>query len=312
MAKKVLKQVSFIRDSVPKVINYEFEKSISYSQTVAYNTCPHFWALDRIKGLKPFRPSIHTVFGTSLHEVLQEWLTVLYTETAIKAGKMDLEGLLQQKLSTIYAKEKESFGQHFTTAEELSSFYEDGVEILRFIRRKRAVYFSTKNVHLVGVEIPLIYPLAPNIFFKGFIDVLLYDSDLDTYTILDIKTSTSGWNAYAKKDDKKLAQLLLYKDFLAKQFNLDVDKVDVKYFIVKRRVPADPEFPAMGKRVQEFIPPSGKAKRNQALAALDIFIKDAFTEQGQYIEKEYEKRPSKSNCIFCDFKGTEYCTVGVF
>ena len=65
----------------------------------------------------------------------------------------------------------------------------------------------------------------------------------------------------------------------------------------------------MGRRVQEFVPPSGKIKRGQATTALSKFIDDAFDKQGQYIDKEYEKKPSKSNCMFCEYKDTEHCTA---
>ena len=311
MAKKVLKQVQLIRNFCNPTIDYNTQKSISYSQTLAYNTCPHQWALKYVKGLHEYKPSIHTVFGTSLHEVVQEWLTELYEGTVKKSAEMDLGQLLHQKLFSIYAQEKEKYGKHFSTPEQLSEFYDDGVEILEYVRKKRSSYFGTRYYKLVGVEIPLIHQIADNIFFKGYIDIVLYDEQDDRYIILDIKTSTSGWNDYAKKDDKKLAQLLLYKEFLARQFNIDVDKVDVKYFIVKRKVPADPEYPAMGRRVQEFIPPSGKIKRGQATTALTKFIDDAFDSHGKYIDKEYDKKPSKSNCMFCDFKGTEHCHAGV-
>jgi hypothetical protein len=311
MTKKVLKEVSLVKDFVTPTIDYTFQKSISYSQTLSYNTCPHQWALKYVKGLQEYRPSIHTVFGTALHEVMQEWLTELYEGTVKKSNEMDLGALLHDKLFSIYAQEKEKYGQHFSTSEQLSEFHNDGVEILKYVRKKRSSYFGTKYYKLVGVEIPLVYTIGRNIFFKGYIDIVLYDEQDDKYIILDIKTSTSGWNEFAKKDDKKLAQLLLYKEFLAKQFGIDVDKVDVKYFIVKRKVPADPEFPAMGRRVQEFIPPSGKIKRGQATTALTKFIDDAFDMHGKYIDKEYDKKPSKSNCMFCDFKGTEHCHAGV-
>ena len=290
MAKKLLKQISLIRDFCNPVIDYNISKSISYSQTLAYNTCPHQWALKYVKGLQEYKPSIHTVFGTAVHEVMQEWLT---------------------ELQTIYAQEKERYGKHFSNSQELSEFHNDGIEILEYVRKKRSVYFGTKYYKLVGVEIPLIHKISDNVFFKGYIDIVLYDEQDDKYIILDIKTSTSGWNDWAKKDDKKLAQLLLYKEFLARQFDIDVDKVDVKYFIVKRKVPANPEFPAMGRRVQEFIPPSGKIKRGQATTALTKFINDAFDSQGQYVDKEYDKTPSRSNCMFCEFKGTEHCHAGV-
>lgn len=311
MAKKVLKQVQLIQNFQNLVIDYDTQKSISYSQTLAYNTCPHQWALAYVKGLQEYTPSIHTVFGTAFHETLQEWLTVLYEDTIKKAMEIDLEASLLQKMQTIYCQEKEKYGKHFSTSEQLTEFHRDGVEILKYIKRKRAAWFSSKNTKLVGVEIPLIYSIGTNIFFKGYIDIVLYDEQDDRYIILDIKTSTSGWNEYAKKDDKKLAQLLLYKEFLAKQFSIDVEKVDVKYFIVKRKVPDDPEYPAMGRRVQEFVPPSGKIKRGQATTALSKFISDAFDQTGQYIDKDYEQRPSKSNCMFCNYKGTEYCHAGV-
>jgi hypothetical protein len=311
MAKKVLKQVNLIRLHEPHTIDYTIEKSISYSQTLAYNTCPHQWALKYVKGLQIYKPSIHTVFGTAFHETLQEWLTVLYEETVKKATEMDLDTLLLTKMQTIYADEKEKYGKHFSTSKELSEFHNDGVEILKYIKRKRSVFFGTKFIKLVGVEIPLIHQIAHNVFFKGYIDLVLYDEQQDKYLILDIKTSTSGWNQYAKKDDKKLAQLLLYKEFLAKQFQIDIEKVDVKYFIVKRKVPDDPEYAAMGKRVQEFVPPSGKIKRGQATTALGKFIQDAFDDQGKYIDKDYEQVPSRSNCMFCEFRQTEHCKVGV-
>lgn len=309
MAKKVLKQVSLIKDFCKPNIDYSFQKSISYSQTLSYSTCPHQWALKYVKGLQEYKPSIHTVFGTALHEVVQEWLTCLYEETVKKANEMDLGKILEDKLFTIYASEKEKYGKHFSSSAELSEFHNDGVEILEYIKKKRSTYFSTKYYKLVGAEIPLVHQLQENIFFKGYIDLLFYDEQDDKYIIFDIKTSTSGWNDFAKKDDKKLAQLLLYKEFLAKQFGIDVEKVDVKYFIVKRKVPANPEFAAMGRRVQEFVPPSGKIKRGQATSALAKFIDDAFDKQGQYIDKEYEKKPSKTNCMFCEFKNTEHCSA---
>jgi len=311
MPKKILKQVKLVRDFTKIVIDYEVQKSISYSQTLSYSTCPHQWSLHYIKGLQEYKPSIHTVFGTAFHETLQDWMTVLYEDTVKKAMEIDLEALLLNKMQIIYAQENEKYGEHFSTSEQLREFHQDGIQILKYIKQKRSAFFGTKYLKLVGVEIPLVYSLANNIFFKGYIDVVLYDEQDDKYIILDIKTSTSGWNSYAKKDDKKLAQLLLYKEFFAKQFSVPVDKVDVKYFIVKRKVPIDPEYPAMSRRVQEFIPPSGKIKRGQATTALSKFIADAFDQDGRYVDKDYEQRPSKSNCMFCNYKGTEHCHAGV-
>lgn len=311
MAKKIPKQVKSIQEFKAPTIDYSFQRSISYSQTLSYNTCPHQWALSYGKKLLEYRPSIHTVFGTALHEVIQEWLNVMYNRTIKQASEMNLESLFETTLFRVYKEEKEKYQKHFSSAEELQSFWMDGVEILRYLQKKRAMYFSTQKMYLVGVEVPLVYPLTDKLFFKGFVDVIFYDEAAERYLVLDIKTSTSGWNELAKKDEKKTAQLLLYKEFIAKQFNIDVDKIDVQYFIVKRKVPANPDFASMARRVQEFTPPSGKIKRGQVLSLLNKFISDCFDQDGKFIDKEYEKKSSTSNCRFCEYKNTSLCSEGV-
>ena len=47
--------------------------------------CPHRWKTAYIDGHREFTESIHTLFGTSMHEVIQTFLHVMYTETAKKA-----------------------------------------------------------------------------------------------------------------------------------------------------------------------------------------------------------------------------------
>ena len=42
---------------------------------------------------------------------------------------------------------------------------------------------------------------------------IFYDTVRDRYKIIDIKTSTMGWNKYQKADKNKTDQLLLYKNF---------------------------------------------------------------------------------------------------
>ena len=147
--------------------------------------------------------------------------------------------------------------------------------------------------------------------FKGFIDLVFYDERVDRWKIVDIKTSTSGWNAYAKKDDKKLAQILLYKQFFSKQFDIPIDKIDVEYFIVKRRVPVEAEFAAMQRRVQEFSPTAGPRKVKQAVGLMEHFVENAVSMNGEYIDKEYPTQPSKDSCRFCAFKEMRICPDAV-
>ena len=78
------------------------KKVISYSQMSMYRSCPHKWALQYKDGHYNNDPNIYFTFGTSMHEVIQDWLTTLYEESASKADEMDLEELFQEKFINLY------------------------------------------------------------------------------------------------------------------------------------------------------------------------------------------------------------------
>jgi len=307
MPKKVPPKVKQVLEAKGRRLK-EDEKNISFSQFYMYSQCPHKWYLTYVRNLSPYQPSIYTTFGTALHETIQEWLEVMYTRTAREAEEIDLHALLRERMIKTYKKEKYKNGhEHFSNDTEMNSFLEDGIQILDYLKKKRNVYFPIKGTYLAGIEVPILYPIQENLFFKGFIDLVFYNKNTDRFRIVDIKTSTSGWNNYAKKDTDKISQVLLYKEYFAKQFDTDVEKIDVEYFIVKRKVPADPEFPSMGRRVQEFKPTAGKINRGRALKKIGEFIKEGFDSSGQFIDKAYQKKPSKSNCRFCVFKDNPLC-----
>jgi hypothetical protein len=231
----------------------------------------------------------------------------MYEKTVKQAMEIDLAEELQNKLKSVYKREKARSGhEHFSDAEQMNSFYEDGVQILDYLKKHRNEYFSSKNTYLVKVELPLVQELRSNLFFKGYVDLVLYNEVSGFYTILDIKTSTKGWNEYAKKDENKVSQIILYKEFFSKQFNVDPEKIYVNFIILKRQIPVNPEFASMGKRIQEFTPPSGKIKRAQVVKQLKAFVDDAFNETGEPIDKEYTKNACKSSCMFCEFKTNKY------
>ena len=140
-------------------------------------------------------------------------------------------------------------------------------------------------------------------------DVVIYDNFRDRYKIIDIKTSTMGWNKYMKADKNKTDQLLLYKYFYGAQNNISVDKIDVEYFIVKRKLYEKVDFPQ--RRVQTFSPASGKPSINKVMNNLNQFIDESFINGEYNIEHTYIKQPSKKNCRFCEFNQTEYCDAGV-
>ena len=110
MAKKIPKIVKDIRANSPSPVNYAFQKNISYSQMSIFRGCSHRWKLQYKDKIKAFTSTIHTVFGSALHEVIQHYLSIMYEISATKADQINLEELFQEKFigeyQTQYKKNK--------------------------------------------------------------------------------------------------------------------------------------------------------------------------------------------------------------
>ena len=63
-----------------------------------FSECPHKWKLNYIDKLRVSEPSIHLLFGTAMHEVIQKYLDVMYQYTAKRADMLNLKRTLQEKM----------------------------------------------------------------------------------------------------------------------------------------------------------------------------------------------------------------------
>jgi len=250
------------------------------------------------------------MFGTSMHEVLQTYLTVMYNDTVKMADALPLSDMLLHRMRTNYVNiMKRNGGIEFCKQSDMEEFYQHGLIILEWFKKKRANYFSKKGYELVGIEVPINYELPNKIKFIGYMDVVIYDKVRDRYKIIDIKTSTMGWNKWQKADKNKTDQLLLYKQFYGAEHNISLDKIDVEYFIVKRKLYEGLDFPQ--RRVQTFSPASGKPSVNKVITNLNQFIDESFIDGEHNVKHTYIKRPSKKNCKWCEFNQTKHCDSGV-
>ena len=285
-------------------------KRISYSQYSQWDVCPYKWKLNYIDKLGTFTDNIHTLFGTSMHEVLQTYLTVMYNDTIKVADALPLDKMLLKRMKDNYNQIMgKNGGEVFVEQHDMEEFYQHGLLILEWFKKKRGMYFSKKGYELVGIEVPIDYKMNDGVKFIGYIDVLIHDTVRDRYKIIDIKTSTMGWNKYQKADKNKTDQLLLYKNFWGLQNNVPLDKIDVEYFIVKRKLYEKVDFPQ--RRVQTFTPANGKLSISKEVNNVNRFVEDCFIDDEHNISINYMKNPSPKNCRFCEFNQTEHCDAGV-
>ena len=281
---------------------------ISYSQLSMYSDCPLRWKLNYVDKLRISESNIHLIFGTAMHEVLQAYLEIMYYDSAKNADLLNLEEMLRDKLIEQFKVAEQTDGKPPCTKQEIGEFFQDGIAIIDFIKKRRGDYFQKRNYELIGCEVPIDVDLKNNINIVGYLDIVLKHKPTDTITIIDIKTSTRGWNKWMKADKNKTQQLLLYKQFYSKQYNHPVDQIDVEYFIVKRKLYENLDFPQ--KRVQKFSPASGKVSMNKVSKGLNTFLNEAFTDTGEH-KNDMIAKPSKKACRFCEFNQTEYCNEGV-
>ena len=285
-------------------------KKISYSQYSQWAVCPHKWKLNYIDELRTFKGNIHTLFGSAMHDVLQTYLTVMYNDTIKMADALPLASMLLHRMKKYYKEIVEDLhGEEVSSQEEMQEFYEHGLAIIEWFVKKRGMYFNKKGYELVGIEVPIEYDLPNKIKFVGYIDVLMYDTVRERYKIIDIKTSTMGWNKWAKADKTKTDQLLLYKQFYGAQHDIPLDKIDIEYFIVKRKLYDKVDWPQ--RRVQTFTPANGTPSINKVTNNIQSFIDECFIDGKYNKEHIYRKEASKKNCRFCEFNQTEYCDAGV-
>jgi len=287
-------------------------KRISYSQYTMWANCGLAWKLRYVDGHKFDTGSIHTIFGTAMHEVIQEWLDVLYNKSETMAKTMYLHDGFKEKLlnlfkeNTIVAENGEKV--FLADKKTLMEFYEQGCQILTYIQNNYKKIFPTANVKLFAIEYELNAEVKPGVNYIGYIDIVTHNTLTNKYVLYDLKTSRSGWTQDQKSDPTKVGQLLLYKRFFAQQMGIDENNISVEFIILKRIVMENTQFHIP--RVSKFEPPNKTPSLNKNWARFQEFVSLAFDGEGNYIT-EQQAKPSKENCRWCEFKNRkELCSFG--
>ena len=275
------------------------KKKVSFSQYSMWFKCPHSWYLNYAKGMRKTEFNLSLFFGTAMHYAIQTYIEALYTKGVAEAGELNVFQLFKDKLHQELEKEKDKY---VPTEEELAEFIDDGANIVRAMLNTahRMKYFPSKKYEFIGVEVPLDMEILHNVNFIAFIDLVLKDKDTGKYKIYDFKTAAVGWNSYMKEDEAKYSQVLLYKAFYSKKFNVNLNDIEVEFFILKRKLYENVSFPQS--RIQTFSPTNTQSAISDALGGFINFVQECFTPEGAYnMDIKYPKIPGKAkkNCKYC-------------
>lgn len=282
---------------------------VSFSQYSTYSTCQRMYKHQYIDKLGESSANIATIFGTAMHETIQHYLSVFYGVSKKQANELNLDKMLLDKLRKEFIKEKEKMSSGLPCTQlELEEHLGDGRRILEwFVKHIEKLYTKT-GYELVGIEVPLNYEIKKGVHFTAFIDIVLREIGSGEIVIIDLKTSTRGWNKYQKEDKVKNAQILIYKKFYSDLFGVPMQKIRVEFQIMKRKLLEDVQFPQP--RISKHVPANGKPSVMKAVDEFMLFIDTVFDENGERrLDREYPKNPGKGqkNCKYCEFFERKIC-----
>ena len=281
---------------------------VSFSQYSMWSSCPHQYKLNYIDKLGESSSNIHTIFGTAMHETIQHYLSVMYGVSKKQADEINMDKLLLEKMREAYKGEADKMSEGTPCTQiQLEEFYGDGRRILAWLDKHMHKFYSKSGFELVGIEIPLNATIKEGVHFIGFIDIVLRDIAENSIIIIDLKTSTMGWNQYQKADKMKNSQILLYKKYYSELFSIPLQKIRVEYQILRRKLPEDSAFPVP--HVSKHIPAHGSPSVTKVYDEFMEFINTVFDNEGKFKDIEFPKVPgaAKKNCKFCEFGNRGIC-----
>jgi hypothetical protein len=281
---------------------------VSFSQYSMWSSCPHQYKLNYIDKLGESSSNIHTIFGTAMHETIQHYLSVMYGVSKKQADEINMDKLLLEKMREAYKGEADKMSEGTPCTQiQLEEFYGDGRRILAWLNKHMHKFYSKSGFELVGIEIPLNASIKEGVHFIGFIDIVMRDLASNEIIIIDLKTSTMGWNQYQKADKMKNSQILLYKKYYSELFNIPLQKIKVEYQILRRKLPEDSAFPVP--HVSKHVPAHGSPSVKKVYDEFMEFINTVFDDGGGFKDIEFPKVPgaAKKNCKFCEFGNRAIC-----
>ena len=300
-------------------------KRFSFSAFNSYK-CPLHWKLNYVDKLRIYKPSIYGIFGTTCHEIIQDYLTVMYNKSLKESSYMNLNEMFVDRFFKIFkeeqAKTDDKIVQSFSEIEEMIEQFKN---IIKDFKTKWKMYFNVRDYELIGIEKTIETPLytrnddkinSETLKFYGFVDVIMRNKKTGIITIIDLKTSYKKWSK--DKENSSKDQLLFYKYYFyqqyKKQYNIEkLNDIVVMFIILKRNVwqPEDVDF--VISHVAKIVP-ACKVAMKKSIKNFKSEIANIYevSEDGlshKLIDREFTPIKSTENCKWCSFKNTDHCPL---
>ena len=275
-------------------------KHISYSEWKNWHICPHYHKLTYIDKVTQFEGNIFTAFGKALHTVCE--FTLTSPEKYKKPGAIDalVKEQFIAELNALPEEEQQRAKRDFKLKEWLVS----GLEIVPDLYRCLVEKFGKlgEDWEVLAAEEQLYEPITEfteaEKNFKGFIDLVVMSKKDKKVHLIDWKTCSWGWKREKKSDTILAYQLVYYKHFWARKYDVDPKDVDCHFVLLKRTAKA-------GKKAEFVRVTAAKKRTTNALNALTKALHNI--NKQNYIKNRGACISCKDRFGTCEFYQTEHC-----
>jgi hypothetical protein len=253
---------------------------ISFSAFKIFNECPFKYKLIYEDKVQRAAGSLHTSFGTALHEAAELKVQDSSTnEIDVFLNKFESEvQLLKEQKNDV---EEKLFNEMREQGKMLAPLIipelEKNFPGFKLLAAEEDILEQIKEIPEIDYN------------FKGFIDLIIQTPDKVVH-IIDWKTCAWGWDSQKKSDPLVTYQLTFYKHFYAQKHNIDPKNIETHFALLKRTAKKD--------NVEIFRVTSGSKKTQNAFNLLKNSLYNIN-------KKNFPK--IRTNCTYCDFKKTKEC-----
>lgn len=262
-----------------KLTNIAKRRSISPSEIITFEECPHKWKLIYQDRLSKFETNIDFLFGKAAHEAIQNAFIDKNIERVQEFYKL-FSDYIEKEKSNLKQKDFDKIDELVVDAHSIF----DNFNISELV--------DLSKVEDVGVEEKLVETISPRWVFSGRLD-LIFKID-NKVNIWDIKTAKSTWKLDKKGNIAILSQPILYKVFWMKKHSVDkIRDVSTAFLILKKKARRD-------EHTELFKVSSGSISIKRCIDNMKYSI--------DCIEKQkFLKSFNKYVCKWCEFNNTQHC-----